>query len=82
MRIPAVVTEVPDWTEEEWREWISLTPQQRWEHTEKLWKIYLANGGSLDPEPDPQSPFWFPDDDTNTDAAMQADIPIIRHGLA
>jgi len=38
-------------------EWLRLTPLQRMLETTKLWKLYLALGGSLDPEPDPQSPF-------------------------
>jgi hypothetical protein len=44
--------------EGEWAEWYRLTPIQRWLESEKLWKTYLALGGSLDPEPDTQSPFF------------------------
>ncbi len=44
-------------TDDEWQEWYRLTPQQRWNETEKLWSFYLSVGGSLDPEPDSQSPF-------------------------
>ena len=44
--------------EEEWTEWYRLTPVQRWLESEKLWQTYLALGGSLDPEPDMQSPFF------------------------
>jgi hypothetical protein len=43
--------------EDEWREWYALTPLERWRETEKLWAFYLSVGGSLDPEPDSQSPF-------------------------
>jgi hypothetical protein len=43
---------------EEWAEWYRLTPIQRWLESEKLWQTYLALGGSLDPEPDTQSPFY------------------------
>jgi hypothetical protein len=43
---------------EEWAEWYRLTPAQRWLESEKLWETYLALGGSLDPEPDTQSPFF------------------------
>ncbi len=43
---------------EEWAEWYRLTPAQRWLESEKLWQTYLALGGSLDPEPDTQSPFF------------------------
>src|SRR5579864_2482553 len=40
-------------------EWWSLTPAQRFEESQKLWATYLALGGSFDPEPDWQSPFYF-----------------------
>src|SRR5450759_2122941 len=43
---------------DEWAEWYRLTPVQRWLESEKLWQTYLALGGSLDPEPDTQSPFF------------------------
>ena len=48
---------------DEWRAWYALSPQNRWIETEKLWEFYIAMGGSLDPEPDSQSPFyhaWLP----------------------
>ncbi len=43
--------------EDSWREWYCLTPLERWQESMKLWQFYLRVGGSLDPEPDPQSPF-------------------------
>ena len=43
---------------DEWAEWYVLTPTQRLEESSKLWQTYLELGGSLDPEPDPQSPFY------------------------
>jgi hypothetical protein len=43
---------------EEWAEWYRLTPAQRWTETSRLWQTYLALGGSLDPEPETQSPFF------------------------
>jgi len=43
--------------EDEWGEWRRLTPLERWRETQKLWMFYMEVGGSLDPEPDPQSPF-------------------------
>jgi len=39
-------------------EWLSFTPARRIVETTKLWEFYIALGGSLDPEPDPQSPFY------------------------
>jgi hypothetical protein len=48
---------------DEWRSWYALGPQNRWTETQKLWDFYQKTGGSLDPEPDSQSPFhnaWLP----------------------
>ena len=42
----------------EWADWYALSPQQRFQESEKLWRTYLALGGSLDPEPDTHSPFF------------------------
>ena len=47
--------------EDEQEEWLHLTPAQRLLETTKLWQIYLSLGGRLDPEPDPQSPFYLQD---------------------
>lgn len=41
-------------------EWWSMTPAQRFAESEKLWATFLALGGSLEPEPDWQSPFYDP----------------------
>jgi hypothetical protein len=46
-----------DIVDDEWAEWYALTPRQRWRETARLWNLFLAMGGSLDPEPDTQSPF-------------------------
>jgi hypothetical protein len=43
---------------EEWAEWYRLTPLQRWHASGELWEHYLQIGGSLDPEPDTESPFY------------------------
>jgi len=44
---------------DEGTEWLHLDPAKRFLETTKLWRLYLALGGSLDPEPNPQSPFYF-----------------------
>ena len=46
---------------EEEADWAKLSPQQRYRESSKLWATYLTLGGSLDPEPDSQSPFDFPE---------------------
>ena len=47
-----------DLVEGEWADWYRLTPLERWHESQRLWEIYLGMGGSLDPEPDTQSPFF------------------------
>jgi hypothetical protein len=39
--------------------WWALTPAQRFRESATLWSTFLALGGSLEPEPDSQSPFYF-----------------------
>jgi hypothetical protein len=50
------------WEDPEWLDWWSLTPAQRFAESEKLWATFLALEGSLEPEPDFQSPFYFPEE--------------------
>lgn len=42
---------------DEWKEWVDLAPLERFRRSEELFAQYLAMGGSLDPDPDPTSPF-------------------------
>lgn len=64
----------------EWQAWYALTPQERWRETEKLWAFYLSVGGSLDPEPDSQSPFdsLYPRSPVPADG--RAGLRVIRRG--
>ena len=45
--------------EPEWVEWFELTPEERCAESSKFWQFYLEAGGSLDPDPDPQSPLFL-----------------------
>jgi hypothetical protein len=47
---------------DEWAAWYALTPAERFLESMKLWETYLALGGSLEPEPDTQSPFFDPEE--------------------
>jgi hypothetical protein len=38
-------------------EWYVSAPRERWRETVRLWNVFSSLGGSLDPEPDTQSPF-------------------------
>jgi hypothetical protein len=61
-----------DLIEPEWLDWYMLEPIQRWEESQKLWATFFLLGGSLDAEPDSQSPFH--------DAAAPGQVP--AHGGA
>jgi hypothetical protein len=63
---------------EEWAEWYRLTPAQRWIETEKLWGVYLQLGGSLDPEPDTQSPFFDPETAGSSSSDGRPGVRVIR----
>ena len=47
---------------DEWKEWVDLTPLDRFRRSEEIFAQYLAMGGSLDPDPDPTSPFYAKED--------------------
>ena len=66
--------------EPEWLEWYALTPRERWAETLKLWNYYLSIGGSLDPEPDTQSPFFDPDAPGQEPADGRPGLRVIRRG--
>ena len=65
---------------DEWEEWYRLTPLQRWEESQRLWPTYLALGGSLDPEPDSQSPFDDPEEWRASAAHGRTGVRILRRG--
>ena len=65
---------------EEWAEWYLMTPMERWEESGKLWEIYLALGGSLDPETDTQSPFFDPAAPSARPVDGRPGLRVIRRG--
>lgn len=46
--------------EDERLEWYLMTAQERWVESQHLWATFELMGGSLEPQPDSQSPFDFP----------------------
>ena len=67
---------------EEWQEWLELTPIERFRQSEKIFAQYLAMGGSLDPDPDPTSPF---DDASQWRAGAahgRAGLRVLRRGAS
>jgi hypothetical protein len=68
--------ELPD----EWKEWLKLTPIERFRESGKLFAQYLAMGGSLDPEPDPTSPFYDPEEWRPGIAHGRAGLRVLRRG--
>jgi len=66
--------------EAEWAEWYRLTPTQRWLESEKLWEAFLMLGGSLDPEPDTQSPFFDSRASRPRPAHGRSSVRLVRRG--
>jgi hypothetical protein len=64
----------------EWAAWYRLTPEQRFLESTKLWETYLALGGSLEPEPDTQSPFFDPEEWRENAAHGRPGVHILRRG--
>lgn len=65
---------------EEWAEWYRMTPQERFRESMKLWETYLALGGSLDPEPDTQSPFFDEEEWRANLADGRSGVRVLRRG--
>ncbi|HJP90756.1 MAG TPA: hypothetical protein VJ875_02300 [Pyrinomonadaceae bacterium] len=63
---------------EDWASWYRLSPQERWRESEKLWQVYLYLGGSLDAQPDTQSPFFDPSASSAGAARARPGIRILR----
>jgi hypothetical protein len=77
------VIEVPsaeDIAGEEWAEWYRLTPRERFAESMKLWDAYLALGGSLEPEPDTQSPFFDAEEWRASAPDGRSSVRVLRRG--
>jgi hypothetical protein len=70
--------ELNELDDDEWQEWYRLTPQERWRESMKLWDWYLSVGGSLDPEPDSQSPFYFGETPSPAPADGRPGVRVVR----
>jgi hypothetical protein len=72
--------ELEDIAGEEWAEWYRLTPLERFAESMKLWDAYLALGGSLEPEPDTQSPFFDADEWSASAPHGRSSVRVLRRG--
>ncbi len=63
---------------EEQQEWFQLSPGDRYLESCKLWTTYKKFGGRLEPEPDSQSPFDFPEMRSKIPAYGRAGVHFIR----
>jgi hypothetical protein len=71
-----IFEELPD----EWKEWLELTPIERFRQSEKIFAQYLAMGGSLDPDPDPTSPFYDAETSSAGAAYGRPGMRVLRRG--
>ena len=65
---------------EEWAEWYRLTPAERFIESMRLWETWLALGGSLEPEPDTQSPFFDAEEWRANAAHGRSGVRVLRRG--
>lgn len=77
---PPSVTDDNRFDDGEWAAWYALTPLQRLEESSKLWGAYLTLGGSLDPEPDSQSPFFDPEEWRAVALDGRPGLRVVRRG--
>lgn len=61
-------------------DWYRLSPQERWMESMRLWNTYTLLGGSLDPEPDRQSPFYDPHAWGHASAQRHKGLACLRRG--
>ncbi|MEQ1859177.1 MAG: hypothetical protein ABMA13_04515 [Chthoniobacteraceae bacterium] len=67
---------------DEWKDWLNLTPIERFRESEKIFAQYLAMGGTLDPDPDPTSPFYAPEEWRPDLAHGRAGLRLLRRGAS
>ena len=79
-QLPTNLVDLEDLCGGEWAEWYSLTPQQRWQKSLALWETFILLGGTLDPEPDSQSPFYDPETPGPGPADGRAGLRVLRRG--
>ena len=75
-----IMVPIEDVCDDEWAEWYLLTPQERWARSQAMWPMFLALGGSLDPEPDTHSPFFDADSWRPVPAHGRPGMRILRRG--
>ena len=62
----------------EWAAWYRLSPVERWRESEQLWQIYFHLGGSLDTQPDTQSPFFDPSESSTRPPDGRSGMRVLR----
>jgi len=71
---------IEDVCDDEWAEWYRLTPEERWDRSQALWPAFLALGGTLDAEPDTQSPFFDADTWRPLPSDGRPGVRVLRRG--
>ena len=66
--------------EPECLDWYRLSPQERWAESERLWVSYQAMGGTLDEQPDSQSPFYDPEAPCRLAVDGGTGVRVLRRG--
>jgi hypothetical protein len=64
--------------EDEQLEWYLMTPEERWMESQRLWTTFELLGGSLEPQPDSQSPFDLPGERRSGSSDGRAGLHSVR----
>jgi hypothetical protein len=62
----------------EWAEWYLMTPAERFRASMEMWDTYVSLGGSLEPEPDTQSPFFDAEEWRENHADGRPGVRVLR----
>ena len=65
---------------DEWKEWVDLPPLERFRLSQQMLAEYLASGGTLDPDPDPTSPFYDEQAPRSVPAYGGTSMRVLRRG--
>lgn len=80
VRIRTPAQKRPISVDDEWLDWYRLSPVERWKQSEELLEHFLSFGGSLEPEPDSQSPFFNENEWRETSSHRRPSLRVVRRG--
>jgi hypothetical protein len=62
----------------EWVEWYRMSPRERLAESSRMWETFQTLGGTFDPEPDSESPFFDADARGSQPAHGRTGLRVLR----